>query len=247
MERNVNFPIEALNDVSIKLAWAQLEIYADTISQIQIIASGDAHTLSDLRIAVKEDALVIEQPQYGISLDITRGHWMQLCVRVPKTWDKSIHASSISGFISARGLNGSRIELESITGDIKAAKNSADEISIRTTAAKIHGDRLTAKRLASRSVSGDISLEDVSAKIFRLTSVSGDMGIKQKSSFEQMDLRTVSGDMTILTEIEALRVSLRTVNGHKVVNGVELTEREGAPVVRATGVSGDLKIIGLRG
>ena len=247
MERNVNFPFETLNDISIKLAWAQLEIYADDIQQIQVIASGDAHTLSDLRIAVKDDVLVIEQPQYGISLDITRGHWMQLCVRIPKAWDQSVHASTISGFISARGLGGSRIELESITGDIKAARITADEISIRTTAATIHGDQLTARRLASRSVSGDIALDDVAATIFRMTSVSGDIGIKLQSGFEQMDLRTVSGDMTILTGLEALRISLRTVSGHKAVNGVALTEQENAPLVRATGVSGDLKIIGLRG
>ncbi len=247
MERNENFPYEELSDISIRLAWGQLEMYADDIEQIQVIASGDDHTLNELRIAVKENELQIEQPQYGISLDITRGHWMQLCVRVPRAWSKAVCAGTISGFISARGLGGSRIELETITGDLKASGITASEISLRTTAGTIHGDGLIAARLASRSVSGDISLDEVSAKICRLTSVSGDMSIKLQTGFEQMDLRTVSGDMTILSELEEMQVSLRTVSGHKTVNGVTLTQREDAPIVRATGVSGNLKIIGLRG
>ncbi len=246
MERNVNFPFADLKDISIRLAWAQLDIYADDIDQIQVIASGDAHTLSDLRIAVKEDVLIIEQPQYGISLDITRGHWMQLCVRVPRTWDQSVHASTISGFVGARGLGGSAVEIETVSGDIKAAKLTAGEIALRTTAGTIHGDQLMAAHLSGRSVSGDITLDDVAAETYRVTNVSGDVHLKLQATFAQMDLRTVSGDLSILTELKALQVSMRSVSGHKVINGIEITEDKDAPVVHATGVSGDLKIIGIR-
>ena len=55
MERNVNYPIVNLHDIAIRLAWAQLELYADDVDQIQVIASGDEYTLGDLRIAVKDD------------------------------------------------------------------------------------------------------------------------------------------------------------------------------------------------
>lgn len=246
MERNENFPIAGLTGITIRLAWAQLEIYTDDIDRIQVIASGDDHTLSDLRIAVEENTLVIEQPQYGISLDITHGHWMQLCVRVPKTWDQTIHANTISGPIGARGLGGVGIVMETITGELKAAKITAGQISLRTTAGTIHGEQLMSERLTSRSVSGDIVLDGVSAQTYRFTTVSGDISLKLKSSFDQMELRTVSGDCSILTALDTLQVSMRTVSGRKILDGVKLTENRSAPAIRATGVSGDLKISGTR-
>jgi DUF4097 and DUF4098 domain-containing protein YvlB len=246
MERNVNYPIVNLHDISIRLAWAQLEMYADDVDQIQVIASGDEHTLGDLRIAVIEDKILIEQPQYGITLDITHGHWMQLCVRVPKVWDQEIHANTISGLIVARGLGGSRIELETVTGDLKAVKLTAGQISLRTTTGSIHGDQLMSERLTGRSVSGDIALDDVSAQTLRFTSISGEIDLKLGSEFEQMDIRTVSGDCSVLTGMETLRVSMWSVSGRKTIEGVTLTEDEKAPILRATGVSGNLKIIGLR-
>lgn len=246
MERNVNYPAGELHEIVIHLAWAQMEIYADDIDQIQVIASGDAHTLSDLRIAVKDGALEIEQPQYGISLDITHGHWMQLCVRVPKTWDHAVRANTISGALAARGLGCENIELETITGDLKAAKLTGGQLALRTTAGAIRGEQLMAQRLTVRSVSGNIQLDDASAQTYRFTSVSGDIRLKLQEAFEQLEVRSVSGDCSILTELEKLRVSMRSVSGHKTMDGVELTEDETAPAVRVTGVSGDLKIIGTR-
>jgi DUF4097 and DUF4098 domain-containing protein YvlB len=246
MERNMKFPITGLNDISIRLGWAQLELYTDDVEQIQVIASGDEHTLNDLRIAEKEGTLVVEQPQYGITLDITRGHWMQLCLRLPRTWDHTIHANTVSGLIVARGLGGDTVALETISGDLKASRITAGQVSLKTTAGNIHGDQLMSDWLTCRSVSGEIVLDNVSAQSYRMTSVSGEMRLKLKSVFEQVEMRTVSGDCTILTDVEAVRVSMRSVSGHKTVEGVELTERLEAPVVRMTGVSGNLKIFGIR-
>ena len=86
MERNESFSAEGLHELAVRLAWAQLEIYTDDIGKIQVIASGDEHTVKELRMAVLDGVLEIEQPQYGLSLDITHGHWMQISIRVPKAW-----------------------------------------------------------------------------------------------------------------------------------------------------------------
>jgi len=246
LERNVNFPVAGLHELSIRLGWAQLELYTDDIEQIQVIASGDSHTLGDLRIEEKDGELVIEQPQYGLTLDITHGHWMQLCVRVPKAWDRTIHAGTVSGLIVARGLGGDIIELDTISGDIKAVKITAGKLAMKTTAGNIRGEQLMANWITCRSVSGEIALDELSAQSYRFTSVSGDMHLKLKSTFEQMELRTVSGDCAVLTDAEAARITMRSVSGHKSIEGVEQTEAGDAPAIHATGVSGNLKIIGLR-
>jgi DUF4097 and DUF4098 domain-containing protein YvlB len=246
MERNVNFPVAGISELSVRLGWAQLEIYADDIEQIQVIASGDADTVGDLRIEQADGELVIEQPQYGITLNLTHGHWMQLCVRVPKTWDSTIRANTVSGLVVARGLGGDAMELDTISGDIKASRITAGKLALKTTAGNIRGEQLTADWITCRSVSGEITLDDITARSYRFTSVSGDTRLKLRAGFEQMELRTVSGDFAILTDVKATRISMRTVSGHKILEGVEQTETEGAPAIRVTGVSGNLKIIGLR-
>lgn len=246
MERNENFQISGLQELNVRLAWAQLEIYTDDIDQIQVIASGDEHTVKELRIAVAEGALEIEQPQYGLSLDITHGHWMQLCVRVPKAWDQALRLNTISGFVNARGLGGESVSMETVTGDIKASQITAGQLSLKTTAGVIRGGELMCQTFTGRSVSGDITLENVSAKTYRFTSVSGNISVGAGSGFELMELRTVSGDCDVQTEVDAVRVLVRTVSGHKTLDNVKQTDDPASPSVRFIGVSGDLKISGKR-
>ena len=242
MERNETFPIGKFHEIIARLAWAQLEIIADDTEQIQVLASGDERTVSELKIAVDDGELIIEQPQYGLSLDITHGHWMEILVRVPKTWDRITRLNTISGPIKARGLGGENIAIETITGDLKATQLTAGSIALRTTAGAVKGTQLICETFAGRSVSGNIALDDVSAKNYRFTTVSGNIRIDTRGEFEQMELRTVSGDSEVSTELEVLNVLARSVSGHKTLNGVKLTDDKTAPMVRLTGVSGDLKI-----
>ncbi|MBN1778584.1 MAG: DUF4097 family beta strand repeat protein [Clostridiales bacterium] len=246
MERNESFAAAELKEMHVRLAWAQLEVYADDIENVQVIASGDEHTVSELRINVEDGLLLIEQPQYGISLDITHGHWMELCVRVPKTWDHPLRLNTISGLLRAKGLGSETIAIETIAGDLKASQLTAGELALKTTSGTLHGKQLITEKLTIRTVSGNVQLQDVSAKTYRITSVSGDITMEPGTGFEQMDIRTVSGDFAILTELDALHVTVRTVSGKKILDGVRQTDDETAPSVRFMGISGDLKITGKR-
>ncbi len=242
MERNESFQTEGLHEINARLAWAQLEIFADDVEQIQIIASGDERTVSELKIEKEDGVLIIEQPQYGLTLDITHGHWIEIVVRVPQTWDQTLRLNTISGPVKAKGLGGESISIETINGDLKASQITAGMIALRTTAGAVKGSQLICETLVGRSISGNITLEDVSAKNYRFTTVSGDIRLDMSAGFEQVELRTVSGDCELFTELDALNVSVRSVSGRKTVSGVKLTDDKTAPSVRLTGVSGDLKI-----
>jgi hypothetical protein len=242
LERNESFQAGDLQEIIARLAWAQLEAIADDTEQIQVIASGDERTVSEMRIEKENGTLTIEQPQYGLTLDITHGHWIEIVVRVPKTWDHNLRLNTISGLVRLRGLGGESIAAETITGDLKASQLTASSIALRTTAGAVKGTQLICETLACRSVSGNITLEDVSAKNYRFTTVSGDIRLDLGAGFEQMEIRTVSGDCELLTEMNTLNVSIRSVSGHKILNGVKATNDKTAPSVRLTGVSGNLKI-----
>ena len=243
MERNESFSADNLNDLAIHMAWAQVEIFADDIDRVQVLAAGDENSVRDLRIEQDGDALVAEQPQYGLSINITESHWMQVCVRVPKSWEKKIHVNTVNGLLNARGLNGSRIVLDTISGDIHAARMKAAEIVLKSVSGDIRTEDLTADNFTVRSVSGTVKLDGVAAKSYKCTTVSGKQKIRQTAGFEQMELRSVSGDVTLITPEERVNVSMRSLSGRVSADGVQLTQEGNVPFVQATGVSAELKLV----
>ena len=246
MERNVNFGTEGLSDIAVHLAWAQLEIFADDVEKIQVMAAGDENSVSDLRIEVKDGTLLVEQPQYGLSLNIMESKWLQVCVRVPRAWGHGVHCSTLSGLLSARKLNGSEIVLETVTGDLRALKLSAAQMSLKSVSGDTRGEELKAEKLNMRSVSGDAALDALSTKTLKCNSVSGEQTYNMNSSFERVDVTAVSGNVIITAPVEAMNVSLRSISGRVRTEGVSITDREDVPVVRITGVSADLKLISIK-
>lgn len=243
MERNESFVAENLVDLAVHMAWAQVEIFADDIECVQVLAAGDESSVRDLRIEINDSVLLVEQPQYGLSLNITDSHWMQVCVRVPRKWKQKIHVNTIGGILNARSLNGSRIVLDTVSGDVRASRFTATEISLKSITGDVHADNLTSQSLSVRTVSGNVTLDDVSAKTYKCTTVNGEQKVRFKGAFEQMDVRSVSGDVTLLTTVSRMSIAMRSLSGRVSTDGVEITDAKDAPAVRVTGVSADVKLI----
>ena len=41
MERNLSFDTEELTSIAVRLGWAQLEMFADEVDKVQVMAAGD--------------------------------------------------------------------------------------------------------------------------------------------------------------------------------------------------------------
>ena len=243
MERNESFASDNLNDIVVHMAWAQVEIFSDDIDRVQVLAAGDENSVRDLRILVEDSVLLVEQPQYGLSLNITDSRWMQVCIRIPRNWDKKLHLFTIGGLLNARGVSGSRIVLDTVSGDMRTMRLAAQELSLKSISGDVHADNLTANSLTVRTVSGNITLHDASAQAYKCTTVSGEVKLKLKDSFTQMDVRSVSGDVTVLSSVSSMSVTMRSVSGRMAANGVAMADGKTAPFVRMTGVSADLNLI----
>lgn len=243
MERNESFASDNLNDIVVHMAWAQVEIFSDDIDRVQVLAAGDENSVRDLRILVEDNVLLVEQPQYGLSLNITDSRWMQVCIRIPRNWDKKLHLFTIGGLLNARGISGSRIVLDTVSGDMRTMRLAAQELSLKSISGDVHADNLTANSLTVRTVSGNITLHDASAQTYKCTTVSGEVKLKLKDSFTQMDVRSVSGDVTVLSSLSSMSVTMRSVSGRMAANGVAMADGKTAPFVRMTGVSADLNLI----
>ena len=62
------------------VSYTHLDVYKRQ-DKVQVMAAGDDSSVEDLRIAVKDGSLTVEQPQYGLSLNIMESRWLQVrCV-----------------------------------------------------------------------------------------------------------------------------------------------------------------------
>lgn len=247
MERNLSFDIQDLSSIVVHLAWAQLEIFASDVERVQVMAAGDDGSVDDLRIDVKDGVLLIEQPQYGLSLNLTESRWLQICIRVPQAWDRIVQCSTLSGLLSARKLTASELTLETVTGDLRAVGLAASEhMALKTVSGDTRGEELKAVRLTVRSVSGNTALDALSVDTLRCTSVSGEQTYNMTRSFRSVEVTAVSGNVVITAPVEEMDASLRSISGRVRTEGVSIREDKSLPVVRVTGVSADLKLISIK-
>ncbi len=246
MERNVHFETAGLQDIVVHLAWAQLEIFADDVDKIQVLAAGDENSVTDLRVGTKDKVLLVEQPQYGLSLNLMESRWMQVCIRVPRSWAHEIHANTISGMLSARGLKGSAIVLDTISADLRALRLSGKEIGLKTISGDVRGESLEADTLSVRSVSGLLKMEDCKAKNLKGSSVSGEQTYGLSAPFQRVDINAVSGDVALAAPMATVNVSMRSISGRVRTEGVTITEAEDVPAVRVTAVSANLALIAIK-
>lgn len=246
MERNLSYESGELAGIAVHLAWAQLEIFADDVEKIQVMAAGDDGSVQDLRIAVKDGTLTVEQPQYGISLNITESRWLQVCVRLPRAWEGDVTASTMSGLLNARGLSAKELSLETVTGDMRAVRISAGEAALKTVGGDIRGEQLAASGLSVRSVSGNTALDGLKVQSLKCASVTGEQTYNMADSFTKVEVTAVSGSVVITAPVEAMDVIMRSIGGRVRTEGVNIREGEGVPTVRVTGVTADLKLICIR-
>ncbi len=246
MERNESFTVQELKEISVHLAWGQLEIFGDDVEKVQVMAAGDDGSTKDLRIELKEGKLTVEQPQYGLSLNITESRWLQVCVRVPRAERFEFDCNTISGLLSARKLNGGYTELETVSGELRAVKISADKLALKTVSGDARGEDIIARSVSLRSVNGNMALDGLSVKKLKSNSVNGTQTYNMVEDFERVEVNTVSGDVTITAPVEAMKVNLRSVSGRVLTERVSITDKDDVPAVRITGVSADLKLINIK-
>lgn len=241
MEKNASFQKESISELYCRLTWAQLELLADDVQEIQVLAAGDDQSVTDLRIEERDGRLVVEQPPFTFSLNFITHKWTQVCIRIPKDWRGTIDAHTVSGLLNSRGIKGTEITLDTVSGDLRAMAVSSEGLSLRTVSGDMKCGDLRGERMSLRTVSGDARLQSIAFEQVRTNSVSGDVWLEFRAPFARVDANTVSGDLEMLVPMGSLDASLKAVSGRIHTSGVVL--KEGGSAVRLSAVSGDLTII----
>lgn len=240
MNRNEFLEALPLTRVSLKLIGAALEICTDDIDDIHVMASGSDKDTESLRITVNADQLVVEQPASTLAKNPINKTWLQVTLRLPRTWKGRIEARTVSGWITARGLTGSDLSLESVSGIVSAGDLDFITVSAKAVTGDVRISGMCCEKCSLASTSGDISAQAAALRQCSLMSVSGDAALSLYAPFEEITATTVTGDVIIEAPVDVCDATLRSVSGRIQSSGVIIGED--GPKVRVTSVTGGLDL-----
>lgn len=240
MNRNEFLEALPITRITLKLIGATLEICSDDIDDIHVMVSGADRDVENLRIAVQADQLIVEQPATALAKNPVGTSWMQLTIRLPRTWKGRIDGRTVSGWINARSLTGADLALESVSGMITATDMDFITISLKAVTGDVKLIHAGCEKCTLASTSGDVRAEAVSLLQCGVTNIAGNAALSLVSPFEEITATSVTGDVVIDAPVEACDAVLRSVAGRIRTSGVSIVE--GAAKVRVTTVSGGLDI-----
>ncbi len=241
MNRNEAFPAILVSTLAVRLSWASLDIMVEDVEQIQVYVSGADNDVKDLRMVCEDNRLTVEQPSYGINLrNLGAERWMQIMIRLPRSWKGAVDASTISAPLNARGLTGTDLVLDTLSGDLVASDMQSITTALHTVSGDVKAEGLQGEKLSLRTVSGDVTARACSFDQVKLNTVSGQMNVDLSRPFDRLDGLTVSGGLRIFAPMDKVDAALRSVSGRLLTRGVSI--QPGAAEARVTSVSGDLEI-----
>lgn len=241
MNRNETFPALSVSTLAIHLAWASLEIIVSDVEDIQLMVSGEDTFVSELKLALTDGCLAVEQPSYGLSMKLKNERWMQVLLRLPRSWKGGVTAGTASGRLSVRGLTGTDITLGTVSGSLHAEGLTGINLALHTVSGAILASDLAGDALSLRTVSGGVKLSGCGFGSYRLSGVSSDMDIGMVSPFDLLEGSTVSGDIRVTAPINRADASLRAVSGRLYTEGISIAPD--APRVALSSVSANVQLI----
>lgn len=241
MNRNEFFQTLPITSLQFRLTGAMIEICTDDIDDIHVMVSGANADVEALRIEETQGALTLEQPMTALAKSAAAdSNWMQIAIRLPRSWKGAISGRTVSGWITLRGLTGTDLSVDSVNGLITG--QGLDFITVRTHS--VNGDiklsDLHCDHCGLFSTTGVMTVQHTSLHRCTVNTVSGLVTLEFTEPFEELTLNSVSGGLYVDAPITECDAVLRSMSGRIRTGGVSI--KEGAPKLRANTVSGNLDI-----
>ena len=241
MNRNEFFPALPVTRLCARLTSATLEVCTDDIDDIHVMVSGADADVAALRTAVSGGALTVEQPASSLAKAAVGSGWLQITLRLPRSWKGSLEARTVTGWMNVRGLTGTDLSLDSVGGMLMGTDLSFMTALARTVTGDMKLVGVNCERCTLASTSGEISLLASQMQSVSASSVTGGVNLDLVAPFEELTLNTVTGDLIVGAPIDECDAVLRSVSGRLRTSGV--SNVEGAiSRVKAISVSSDLDI-----
>ncbi len=241
MNRNEFFQTLPVTSLLFRLTGAMIEICTDDIDDIHIMVSGAKADVEALRIAEAQGTLTLEQPVSALAKSASAdSRWLQIAIRLPRSWKGAITGRTVSGWITLRGLTGTDLSVDTVSGLVTG--NGLDFITAgaRSVTGDIKLSQLHCDHCSLFSTSGSVTALDTALNSATVNTVTGLVTLTLTKPFAELTLNSVTGDLCVDAPITECDAVLRSVSGRIRTGGISITE--GAARLHAVTVSSDLDL-----
>lgn len=239
MNRNEFFHALNVTKLILRLTSASLEVCTDDIDDIHLMISGAKGDVDALRITESAGSLMLEQPVSALAKSATAANsWMQIAIRLPRTWKGSIEARTITGWMTIRAIAGTDLSLDTVSGLVMGTGLDFITVTARSVTGDIKLTGVNCDRCSMLSTSGSLTAMRTTLNTGSASTVTGLVALDLIAPFEELTLNSVTGDLCVDAPITECDAALRSVSGRLRTGGISIAE--GAAKLRATTVSSDL-------
>jgi len=240
MNRNEFFHALPVTKLLLRLTSASVEICTDDIEDIHVMVSGARTDQEALKISESAGVLTLEQPVSALAKSASSSSWMQIAIRVPRTWKGAIDGRSVTGWMNLRSLTGTDLSLDTVSGLVMASDLGFITLSIRAVTGDVKLNQVHCDKCSLLTTSGSLTAMRSSLRTGLANSVTGMITLDLVKAFEELTLNSVTGDLCVDAPLSECDAVLRSVSGRIRTSGISIVE--GAAKLRATTVSSDLDI-----
>lgn len=237
MNRNEFFQAMPITRLNIRLTTASLEVCTDDIDDIHVMVSGSKDAADQLRITAASDTLRLEQPRQPHP---AKGSWLEVTIRLPRSWKGAINARTIYGWMNIRSIAGTDLALYSVSGTIMANDLHFMTIAGHTFSGAVKLQQILCKQAKLTSVRGSLTIADAQLQKAHAFSITSTIALSLLAPFEALTLGSITGDLCIDAPINLCDAVLKSLSGRIRTTGVTVVE--GGPKVRAATISSTLDI-----
>lgn len=239
MNRNEFFQALTVTKLVLRLTSSTLEICTDDIDDIHVMVSGAKGDVEALRIAETSGGLAVEQPVSALAKSAAAANsWMQIAIRLPRTWKGVIEARTVTGWMTIRSIAGTDLSIDTVSGLVMAMDLNFITVSARSVTGDIKLTGVNCDRCSLFSTSGSLTAMATALRTGSASTVTGLITLDLVAPFEELALNSVTGDLCVDAPITECDVTLRSVSGRLRTGSISVTE--GAARLKATTVSSDL-------
>ena len=242
MNRNEFFQALPVARLNIRLTSAALEICTDDIDDVHVMASGDPADMEHLHIVLTANVLTVEQPvsKKPFRKTPSLNSWIQITIRLPRSWKGAIDARTVSGWMNIRGVSGTDLRMDTVSGQLMASDVSFLTISAHSVAGDIKLHEASSSKCTLISASGSLTAMRTAFTNGSASTATGLITLDLVAPFEELTVNSATGDICVDAPITECDAVLRSISGRIRTSGVSITA--GKSRLRGSTVSSDLAL-----
>lgn len=242
MNRTESYASLETHTIAMDMVRSTIDVYSYDTDTIQLLISGDDESVSLLHLEWQNGKLTLSMPIRDRVPNLMAPAWMQIVLRLPRTWKGAMSLKSQSGSISVNGYSGTDFAVSTSSGHIRAEEVECLTADIHSVSGilLVKNSRCESAKLST--VSGNMLGEKVACHTAHVSTVSGNVEMILSSPFKLLTCNSVSGDAHIDVPMTEINATFKSVTGRILTNGISI--QENGSELRFNSATGNLVIEG---